>query len=159
MFKRFFSTIAALMAAASLSYAITTTGVNSQNEFSVFKVGYLRHSIQDTVTAGAGGTQGVATPIVAAYSRVTTVASAGDSILLPSCVAGASNTSTGLGSTTGMEIVVTNAHASNAINVFPVSGQSINALSANTAFSLAAGKTATMFCSPGAGTWYINLSA
>lgn len=159
MFKRLSNALCMLLAAASVSYAITTTGTNSQNENSFFKVGYLRHSVQDSITAFAGGGQASATPLVAAYNRVSTVASAADSVLLPSCVSGASNTFNGTGNTTGMEIIVTNAAATNAMNVFPQSGQSINALSANTAFSLVAGKTATMFCSPAGGVWYINLSA
>jgi hypothetical protein len=159
MFKRMLNAICLLLAAASVSYAINTTGTNSQNEFSFFKVGYLRHSVQDSITALAGGGQTGATQIVAALNRVTTVASANDSVMLPSCVAGASNTFNGTGNTTGMEIIITNAAAANALAVFPQVGQSINALSANAAFSLAAGKTATMFCSPGGTIWYINLSA
>lgn len=159
MFKRFFNTIAALLAAVSVAYAINTTGTNSANEYSVFKVGYLRHSVQDTVTAFAGGGQASATPVVAAYTRVTTVASANDSILLPPCVAGVSNTSTGMSNTTGMQVVVTNAAAANSMNVFPQSGQSINALSANAAYAVAAGKTAAFFCSPGGTIWYSVLGS
>jgi hypothetical protein len=159
MFRRFFNALALLLAAVSVSYAINTTGTNSANEFSVFKVGYLRHSVQDAVTAFAGGGQASAIPIVAAYTRVTTVASGNDSILLPTCVAGTSNTLSGFGNSRGMEIVVTNAAAANSMNVFPQSGQSINALSANAAYAMAAGKTAIFVCSPGGTIWYSVLGS
>jgi hypothetical protein len=57
-----------------------------------------------------------------------------------------------------MNIVVINAAAVNSMNVFPDTGSTINALSANTAFALAAGKTAT-FVTTLPGAWHAILSA
>ena len=44
------------------------------------------------------------------------------------------------------------------MNVYPATGHTINALAANTAFSLAAGKNA-MFWAATASKWYVNLTA
>lgn len=57
----------------------------------------------------------------------------------------------------GEFIFVANAGA-NALAVYPASGHSINALSTNTAFSLAAGKNA-LFWAATASKWYVNLTA
>jgi hypothetical protein len=98
------------------------------------------------LTAHAGGGQGSATALPALINRVTTVASAGDSVVLPTSVA-------------GMEgLVVVNATATNSMNVFPASGDAINALGANAAFAVAAGKAATFYCA-NAGQWHAVLSA
>jgi hypothetical protein len=96
-------------------------------------------SYTDALTARAGGGQGLATPITTMMSRFTTVATAGDSAILPTGVP-------------GMNIVVINASATS-MNVFPDTGSAINALAANAAFALAAGKTAT-FVTTVAGTWH-----
>lgn len=90
------------------------------------------------ITAAAASDQAGATPLTAAFNRVTTVATAGDSVRLPSAVPGAS-------------LFVTNASATS-MDVFPATGQSINALSANAAFAMAGGVTAMFICSV-AGTW------
>jgi hypothetical protein len=102
-------------------------------------------SYTNALTAHAGGGQGSATPLTTVLNRVTTVASSGDSVLLPV-------------SAGGLQITVTNATATNPMNVFPQSGDAINALSVNTAFSVAVGKTASFFCTV-AGQWHSILSA
>lgn len=106
---------------------------------------FLYNSTVDNLTAHAGGGQGSATAITAMTTRFTTVASANDSSVLPASQA-------------GLEITVINAAASNAMNVFPATGEQINALGSNAAFSLAAGKTAIFFCCT-AGQWHSILSA
>ena len=58
----------------------------------------------------------------------------------------------------GKEVTVINAHASNAIGVFPASGDTINALSQDAVYALAATKTAMFFCAV-AGTWNTILTA
>ena len=58
----------------------------------------------------------------------------------------------------GIQVIVANAHATNAMNVFPQTGDKINALAANAAFSVPAGKTCSFYCM-GAGTWHSLLSA
>jgi hypothetical protein len=50
--------------------------------------GYIFESFADMITAFAGGGQANATPITTEVARVTTVATIGDSIMLPSAVQG-----------------------------------------------------------------------
>lgn len=99
----------------------------------------------DSLTAHAGGGQASAPPLPATYNRVTTVATAADSVLLPV-------------SASGLDVVVINAAAANSMNVFPATGEAINALAANAAFAVAAGKTAHFYCVT-AGQWHSVLSA
>ncbi len=110
-----------------------------------FAGGLQTVSTKDAITAFAGGGQGSATLLAALYNRATTVASAGDSVKLPV-------------SAQGLQITVTNAHATNSMNVFPNTGDAINALGANAAFALAATKTAQFLCSA-SGQWHSLLSA
>lgn len=102
-------------------------------------------SSADGITAKSGGGQGSATALTAGINRITGVAAANDSVLLPK-------------SSPGECRHVTNAHATNSMNVFPMSGDQINALGANAAFALAAGKTAVFTCAK-AGQWHAVLSA
>src|SRR6266852_1289388 len=71
-------------------------------------------SVKDNIIAFATGGQANATQLAAQINRVVTVGSASDSLKLPSA-AGA----------VGAEITVSNAHASNSLNVFPASGDQI----------------------------------
>lgn len=96
-------------------------------------------STANALTAHAGGGQGSATPITTMLAVFTTVGSAGDSAVLPAGVP-------------GMVISVANNAATNSMNVFPATGEHINALSANTALAVAAGTITIFYCSA-AGTW------
>jgi len=107
--------------------------------------GYPTVTAVDALAAKAGGGQSGATLCAAVINRFTTVATAADSGLLPSAKA-------------GMQITVTNAHATNSMNLFPAVGEQINGAAANTAFALAAGKTAS-FTSAANGAWHAVLSA
>lgn len=98
------------------------------------------------LTAHSGGGQGSATGLPAVLNRVTTVAAAGDSVVLPAAVAGIQG------------LVVVNATATNSMNIFPAGTDAINALGASAAFACAAGKTATFYCT-NAGQWHAVLSA
>jgi hypothetical protein len=98
----------------------------------------------DGLTALAGGGQTGATPITTAMARFSTVATLNDSAILPV-------------SQPGMSITVSNAGAAG-MNVFPASGEAINAGSANAAFAVASGKTAEFVCYS-AGRWHTILSA
>ncbi len=109
-----------------------------------FSGGYQTLSAVNGLTALAGGAQ-AGTALTAMINRVTTVATAADSVQLPVSVA-------------GMSIVAINAAAANAMNVFPATGEVINALAANTAISVAANKSITFYCAV-AGTWNSQLSA
>lgn len=97
------------------------------------------------ITALAGGGQANAPILASAINRVTTVASGNDSVRLPAAVA-------------GNVVLVANSAAANSMNVFPQSGESINALSANAAFAMAANSRAVFFCAVN-GVWSAVLSA
>jgi hypothetical protein len=84
--------------------------------------------IQDNVTA-AGSTQGTATLVTGAHVIVTTAA-ASTGVILPPAEPSA-------------EVTVKNLGA-NALNIYPATGGAINALSANAAFSVAAGGQARL---------------
>lgn len=101
-------------------------------------------SFQNAISAFAGGGQASATQLSAVLNRVTVVATLADSVKLP-VAAG------------GLQITVANASAV-ALNLFPSTGDAINALAANAAFSVAAGKTAIAY-SMVPGFWQIVLSA
>lgn len=90
------------------------------------------------VTAVAGGGQSAKPNITATVTRVTTVATANDSLTLPSAAP-------------GLRYKVINKGA-NSMNVFPFTGDAINALSANAAFALAATKSVEFLC-VGPGIW------
>ena len=108
---------------------------------------YATLSNTNNVTAHAGGGQASGVLVNTIMTRVTTVATAGDSLLLPP--------STNLA---GCQLVITNAAATNSMNVFPATGEIINAQAANAAFAVAAGKTAEFYCFA-AGQWHVLLSA
>src|SRR5207245_785414 len=89
-------------------------------------------SYQDALTALAGGGQTGATAILASVARFTTVATAGDSSLLPASLPGSAIT------------VINSGVAS--MNVFPAVGDLINNLAANTAIPVAAGAIEEFYC-------------
>jgi hypothetical protein len=95
------------------------------------------------LTAFAGGGQGSATPITTANAHFGTVATAGDSAKLPATAVGITRN-------------VVNATATS-MNVFPATGEAINALSANAAYAIAAGKTVSFTCYI-TGKWHALLS-
>jgi hypothetical protein len=107
--------------------------------------GFLYESSKNAITAFAGGGQASATALTALLNRVTTVASANDSVKLPA-------------SEVGLTIELKNAAAANSLNLFPITGEIINALAANAAFAVAAGKSVWATCHV-LGTWDITLSA
>src|SRR5882757_6627379 len=154
--KRFLLAAIGLLGLLGLAHAVNLTGTNNASEAQVLKGGFFRMSDQNAITALAGGLQPNATPLVNGYNRIVTVASANDSVLLPPCVNGIAGDvgGGGYGNTNGMFVIVTNSHASNAVNVFAQgSAQSINAIAGGTAFSLAATKTAMFICSA-ASIWH-----
>jgi hypothetical protein len=122
-----------LAPASNVTFAsLTTTGVN-------------KTSSANGLTAFSGGGQGSALQLAASINRVTTVAASNDSVKLPV-------------STAGSKCTVINSAASNSMNVFPQSGDQINALGANVAFAMIANKAADFYCAV-AGQWNAVLSA
>jgi hypothetical protein len=111
--------------------------------------GGVLYPVLDGLAAHAGGGQASAAPIALPASgtaRFTTVATAGDSAILPSAPGGAYQP----------EVTVINAGAAS-MNVFPPVGSQINNAGANVAFAVAAGKTATFYSI--SGVWHAQLSA
>jgi hypothetical protein len=106
--------------------------------------GHIKFSVKNGIVAFAGGGQANATVLPADINRVSTVATAADSTKLPKAVP-------------GLDVTVYNAGA-NSMNVFPLTGDNINALAANAAFAVAAGKNVQFGCAV-AGTWHAILSA
>jgi hypothetical protein len=93
------------------------------------------------ITAHAGGGQGSAVPLTSMLNFIQTVTTAGDSLLLPAAVP-------------GLEITVINQSATaTGPNVFPQSGQTINALAANTAIAVPPQSVMIFFCGV-AGAWW-----
>lgn len=101
-------------------------------------------SAADALVAFAGGGQANGTKITTQMARFTTVATIADSATLPAAVP-------------GMSYTVSNA-AANSMNVFPATGEIINALAANAAFAVAGAKTCEFVCMK-AGQWHTLLSA
>jgi hypothetical protein len=103
-------------------------------------------SYAGALTARAGGGRPNATKLPAAVNRVTTCATAADSVALPPAVG-------------GMVIYLQNSGAA-ACQVFadPNTSDTINGVAAATGISLAAAK-ACSFASPAPGVWFSILSA
>lgn len=141
--------LAAGVAVAQNTIPPNISGTNSEHRREMFEVGMLRFNPQNNaMTALSGGAQ-AGTPLNMGYNRFTTIAAGSDSAQLPT-VNGA------------VMVIVTNAHASNALAVFPQTGGIINAASANTAFSVTAGKTAIFIQAvdtSGGTIWYAILTA
>jgi hypothetical protein len=160
MLKRILLSLALLAGALGLAHAVNINGVNETSRNQVVNVGYLRMSVTDTITAFAGGGQTSAVLLTSSFNRVSVVASANDSVKLPICTSTGPTTGVGAGQPTktlGMVMYVVNAAAANSMNVFPSSGGLINALSADSAYAVAANKTVGFICS---GTiWYSILGS
>lgn len=102
-------------------------------------------SYTDAITAHAGGGRASAVAITTELSRVTTVGTAADSVVLPAAVA-------------GMQLTIINAAASNAMQVFASGSDTIDGTAGATGYSQAAGKTVTYFTTA-AGSWHKMISA
>src|SRR6185437_14171819 len=110
-----------------------------------YSIGIPLRSNTNAITAHAGGGQANAVALTSSINRVTVVASGNDSVRLPVSVA-------------GMQITIINAAASNSMNLYPASGEIINALSADAALAVAANKTVIAMCAV-AGTWNTVVTA
>lgn len=155
--KFVWSALFALLA-MNVAQAVVISGTDSSRQDQVVKAGYIRLSNTGGLTAFAGGGQTSALLLPSAFNVVTTVGTAADSVLLPQCVTGVGGNTGGLSNTDGLQVIVVNAAAANAMAVFPQTGQSINALSANASLSVAANKTIAFTCAA-SGIWYSNLTA
>lgn len=100
---------------------------------------------QDAITAFAGGGQGSAVQLKYRNSRVTIVGTAADSVKLPKAIA-------------GLSLTVANAAAANSLNVFPSTGEFIDAGAVNVQVAIVVAKQRQFVCMVN-GTWSSNLSA
>lgn len=96
------------------------------------------------ITAFAGGGKANATQLTADINKVTTVATAADSVLLPPALAGAT-------------VFVKNGGA-NSAQVFGQGTDTINGVATGTGVALAAGKSGIYVCVVD-GDWELHLSA
>lgn len=134
------------MAGSMCIYCCSTVGAWYTNGIGTGYAGsFPTQSYTNGIVAHAGGGQASGTAITTVINRVTTVATAADSCTLPAAKP-------------GMSIYIANAAAANSMNLFPATGEAINALGANAAFAIAANKTAQLICAV-AGQWHAILSA
>ncbi len=123
-------------AGASASFAMTE-GAQTINGVQTYGAINLEKAT-NAITAFATGGQASATALVSTVNSITVCATAGDSVKLPAAVA-------------GKMVQVSNLGAAYA-NVFPASGEIIDALAANAAISLAVGGSIIFTCAV-AGSW------
>jgi hypothetical protein len=118
---------------------VTPASPNVKDE--ILSVKFLYESPADGLTALAGGGQNGATQLTTELSRVTTVATAGDSVQLPPSVP-------------GLTIIVTN-HGGAAMQVYGNGTDTINDNPSNVGVSQMAGSEVLYVCY-GLGKWYAN---
>lgn len=117
------------------------TGVAGQHQRERVQIGILQESALDTITAFAGGGQTSATQLANEVNRVTTVATAGDSVMLPP-------------SLPGLSIAVING-ASKAMQVYGAGTDTINGVATGTGVSQMPG-SATLYMCAASGAWFTN---
>ena len=103
--------------------------------------GLMKESSSDTLTAHAGGGQASALQITSEVNRVTTVATSGDSVVLPASVA-------------GLTVLINNSGA-NPMQVYGLGSDTINGVAAATGVSQMPGSEVIYVC-PSAGNWEAN---
>lgn len=100
----------------------------------------VRRACTDAITAFAGGGQTNAVLITTPIARVTVVATAADSVKLPPALA-------------GLEVYVINSDSADSMNLYPSTGDTINAIAANSPFAMAANARNHFVC-PVDGKWF-----
>jgi hypothetical protein len=105
--------------------------------------GFIYESVQDNLTAKAGGGQATAFQLTAEINRVTTVATAGDSVMLPPSPSGEQG---------GLSVIIIN-KGTNPMQVFGQPGDKIDDIASATGVSQMQGSAVLYLCtSPG--NWY-----
>ena len=104
----------------------------------------IRYSSTAVVVAFAGGGQASATALTAEFNNITTVATAGDSVKLPTA-------------TVGAKITVKNSGAT-AVDIFPFASDAIDALAVNLAVRIQPGSTA-VFSAITSALWESSIDA
>jgi hypothetical protein len=150
MLKRLLLSLLAVAGILGVAHAVNITGTDTTGQNSVVSVGFSQISVTNAITAAAGGGQTNAVLLNSGFNRVTVVATAADSVKLPLCGATSSPNGATLG--IGAQVWVSNADASDSMNVFPSTGDVINLLSANAAIAVANTQSKIFTC-VAAGTW------
>lgn len=151
--------IFALAAVATAAVALQISGRNTDRYRAIDQVGIAAMSNEIGITATASGTQVNSYQLTAGVSYVSTVATIGDSVKMPS--------TTALGAPTNldgsMNIVIINGTA-NSMNVFPFLATDImntngTASGAGASMAIAAGKQADCWSVnvAGVGKWYCSV--
>ena len=159
MMKRFLSSIAAgvviaVAVATAASFALTVLGRNSQDYRNIHQVGIQAASTDLSITATASGTIATAYQLTAGVSYVTTVATTGDAVKLPS--------TTALGAPTNLDaslhMVVMNNGAAVSMNLFPFAATDViisNGVAGGAGAALAVAKLKMADCwSVSTGVWF-----
>src|SRR6516162_5234591 len=162
MMKRFLNSAAAgaifaLAALATTATALVVTGRISANNREIFQVGIAAVTPEQGITATASGTQATSYQLSAGVSFVTTVATIGDGVRLPSITA--------IGPPTNLDgslnVIVVN-NTANSMNVFPFLATDVIvsngvAAGAGAALAIAALKSADCWASTALGRWYCTV--
>lgn len=104
---------------------VSITGRDSLYERSKTKHGFVQKSVTDGITAQADGTKANATALTSAVNRVSTVAGAADSVLLPATSI----------ADVGIEVEIIN-DGSAALQVFGANSDTIDAVATATGVAL-----------------------
>lgn len=113
---------------------------------------FTRAKAVTSITAHAGGGQSSATLLTGGINAVTTVASSGDSVVLPPTTA-----SNGVPGALGAQGIVVINLGANPLAIYPATGDKINGLSANSSITLAVNGIATLSCYA-ANNWVSEMS-
>lgn len=117
----------------------TGTGITVNSNFILTEP--THNDISATITAFAGGGQGSATAITNTLNTITVVATDGDSVALPSAVA-------------GLKVTISNADAAQYADIFPASGDGIETVPVNSAIRIYPNERITFYAED-ATTWRI----
>lgn len=127
------------MTTPSLQLKTPPSGTDGTNQKNFVQIGFVIESSADTLTAHAGGGQANALPLLNEINRITTVATAGDSVVLPKSFAGAT-------------IIAIN-HGANPMQVFGLGTDTIDDSAAATGVSQMQNSVVIYICTT-AGQWY-----
>ena len=160
--KRFLNSAAAgaifaLAALATSATALVISGRISQNNREIFQVGIAAVTPEQGITATASGTQATSYQLSAGVSFVTTVATIGDGVRLPSITA--------IGPPTNLDgslnVIVVN-NTANSMNIFPFAATDVIvsagvAGAAGAALAVGTLKNADCWASTALGRWYCTV--
>ncbi len=122
---------------------------NSNSVAGVPNYSFLYESTQDNITAHAGGGQTSAQQLYAEVNRITTVATAGDSVMLPPAVV-----NQGVTQQAGLTIFIIN-HGANNMQVYGNGTDTIDDVATATGVTQMPG-SATIYTCTTTGKWYAN---